>query len=158
MHGFQIMYDGPIPYATKQSVGDTQHTLERMASWWAAPSRGGCQAQPKIRSDKLFKLLMRIKVEMRGETETSPQRRRQHAFTSGGTNHAVNRGKVRGMEEAPGPLPTITSTRKSSIAIYNNSSAARGRRWISSMKSTSQHPKNSEWKPDRRHVEWPDRK
>ena len=54
----------------------------------------------------------------------------------------VNRGNVSGMDEAPGPLPTITSTRKSSMAMYSSSSAARGRRWISSIKSTS--PASSE--------------
>ena len=54
----------------------------------------------------------------------------------------VNLGSVNGMDEAPGPLPTMTSTRKSSMAMYSSSSAARGRRWISSMNSTS--PASSE--------------
>ena len=41
------------------------------------------------------------------------------------------------MDEAPGPFPTITSTRKSSMAMYRSSSAALGRRWISSINKTS---------------------
>ena len=38
----------------------------------------------------------------------------------------VKRGSVSGMDVAPGPLPTMTSTRKSSMAMYSSSSAARG--------------------------------
>ena len=49
----------------------------------------------------------------------------------------VKGGISSGMEVAPGPLPTMTSIRKSSIAIYSISSAGRAMRWISSMKSTS---------------------
>src|SRR3954471_20306200 len=42
-----------------------------------------------------------------------------------------------GMAVAPGPFPTTTSTRKSSIAMYSSSSAGRAMRWISSMNNTS---------------------
>src|SRR5262245_1808402 len=42
-----------------------------------------------------------------------------------------------GIAIAPGPLPTTTSTRKSSIAMYSISSAGRAIRWISSRNSTS---------------------
>jgi hypothetical protein len=41
------------------------------------------------------------------------------------------------MAVAPGPFPTTTSTRKSSIAMYSSSSAGRAMRWISSMNRTS---------------------
>ena len=41
------------------------------------------------------------------------------------------------IERADGPLPIIRSSAKSSIAGYRTSSTARGRRWISSMNSTS---------------------
>ena len=49
----------------------------------------------------------------------------------------VKRGISSGMAVAPGPLPTTTSTRKSSIARYSISSAGRDIRWISSRKNTS---------------------
>ena len=49
----------------------------------------------------------------------------------------VNGGSSSGMAVAPGPLPTMTSTRKSSIAMYSISSAGRDMRWISSRKRTS---------------------
>ena len=49
----------------------------------------------------------------------------------------VNGSISREIEAAPGPFPTITSTRKSSIARYNISSALRDIRWISSMNRTS---------------------
>ena len=49
----------------------------------------------------------------------------------------VKGGISNGMAVAPGPLPTMTSTRKSSIARYSISSAGRDIRWISSMNSTS---------------------
>src|SRR3712207_2655972 len=50
---------------------------------------------------------------------------------------SVNGAMSSGMAVAPGPLPTTTSTRKSSIAMYSSSSAGRAMRWISSMNSTS---------------------
>src|SRR4051812_12021677 len=50
---------------------------------------------------------------------------------------SVNGATSSGIAVAPGPLPTTTSTRKSSIATYNISSAGRAVRWISSRKSTS---------------------
>ena len=49
----------------------------------------------------------------------------------------VNGAMSSGIAVAPGPLPTMMSTRKSSIARYSISSAGRARRWISSMKTTS---------------------
>jgi hypothetical protein len=49
----------------------------------------------------------------------------------------VNGATSSGIDVAPGPLPTMTSTRKSSIARYSISSAGRAMRWISSMNSTS---------------------
>ena len=54
----------------------------------------------------------------------------------------VNGGRSNGIEVAPTPLPTTTSTRKSSMAMYSISSAGRGKRWISSMNRTS--PSSSE--------------
>ena len=45
------------------------------------------------------------------------------------------------MAVAPGPLPTMTSTRKSSMAMYSSSSAGRAMRWISSTNSTSPSPR-----------------
>ncbi len=50
---------------------------------------------------------------------------------------SVNGSMSSGMAVAPGPLPTTTSTRKSSMARYSISSAARAMRWISSTKRTS---------------------
>ena len=55
---------------------------------------------------------------------------------------SVNGGSASGIAVAPGPLPTMTSTRKSSIATYSISSAGRAIRWISSRNSTS--PSSSE--------------
>ena len=49
----------------------------------------------------------------------------------------VNGATSNGIDVAPGPLPTTTSTRKSSMARYSISSAGRAMRWISSMNSTS---------------------
>ncbi len=49
----------------------------------------------------------------------------------------VNGAMSSGIEVAPGPLPIMTSTRKSSMARYSNSSAGRATRWISSMNMTS---------------------
>ncbi len=49
----------------------------------------------------------------------------------------VNGATSSGIDVAPGPLPTTTSTRKSSIARYSISSAGRAMRWISSMNNTS---------------------
>ena len=53
----------------------------------------------------------------------------------------VNGSISSGIAVAPGPLPTTTSTRKSSIAMYSSSSAGRAMRWISSMNSTSPSPR-----------------
>ena len=50
---------------------------------------------------------------------------------------SVNGSRSSGIAVAPGPLPTMMSTRKSSIAMYSSSSAGRAMRWISSMNSTS---------------------
>ena len=50
---------------------------------------------------------------------------------------SVNGAISSGIVVAPGPLPTTTSTRKSSMARYSISSAGRATRWISSMKTTS---------------------
>src|ERR1700761_9323072 len=50
---------------------------------------------------------------------------------------SVNGATSSGIVVAPGPLPTTTSTRKSSIARYSISSAGRASRWISSMNTTS---------------------
>src|SRR4051812_20371806 len=50
---------------------------------------------------------------------------------------SVNGATSSGVAVAPGPLPTTPSTRKSSIATYNISSAGRAVRWISSRNSTS---------------------
>ena len=49
----------------------------------------------------------------------------------------VNGAMSSGTAVAPGPLPSITSTRKSSMARYSISSAGLASRWISSMKTTS---------------------
>ena len=49
----------------------------------------------------------------------------------------VNGAISSGIAVAPGPFPTTTSTRKSSMARYSISSAGRATRWISSMNITS---------------------
>ena len=94
-------HDGPIPYATKQSVGDTRRTPRTHGKLVGSTVLEADAKHSRRSFDKLFKLLMRIKVEMRGETETSPQRRRQHAFTSGGTNHCKPRQSKRDGGSAP---------------------------------------------------------
>ena len=50
---------------------------------------------------------------------------------------SVNRGRSSRMLRAPGPLPMMISSAKSSIAGYRTSSTFGFRRWISSIKSTS---------------------
>ena len=89
------MHDCPIPYAAKQSVGDTRCTPRTHGKLMRSAVLEMDAEHSRRSFDKLFKLLMRIKVEMRGETETSPQRRWQHAFTSGGTDHRKPRQSKR---------------------------------------------------------------
>ena len=55
---------------------------------------------------------------MRGEPEPVAQRPGQRTRPGGGP-HEVNGATSNGIDVAPGPFPTTTSTRKSSIARYS---------------------------------------
>ena len=60
---------------------------ERMASWRAAPSSNWIPNTAEERSIQLFKLLMRVEIQMRRETEPRTQRRGKHALSRGGTDN-----------------------------------------------------------------------
>ena len=112
--------------------GGSARTLRDLADAIRADGDG----QQPGRADQHLLELTRLKVQLPGEAEPVAQWTWQQAGPGGSADQG-ERWQIQRDGRRTWPLPTMTSTRKSSIAVYSISSAGRAIRWISSKNNTS---------------------
>ena len=116
---------------------------ERPATIVAASSVSETSRMSAAASQDPLEVRLGVVVEPIGHAEAVAQRPGDAPDARRGTDH----GDVLDLQRtvrAPGPLPSTTSSAKSSIAGYRISSTTWRRRWISSMNSTSPLPRAGE--------------
>src|SRR5699024_1123320 len=106
---------GVVTYTAQEPIGDPGRTTRPARDLPSGLLLQRYLEQLRRTTQDLFQLFLLVEVHLRGEAETITQRCRQHPARVVAPTR-VNGATSNGIAVAPGPLPTITSTRKSSIA------------------------------------------